>query len=60
MRLRPRVLAAPTTEGWGLAFIAGCLLASSFIQRVNLLVLVFGLLVALLLVGMVVARRHVR
>lgn len=58
MRFRPRVSVAPTTEGWGLAFIACCLLASSFIQRVNLLVLVFGLLVAMLLVGMVVARRN--
>jgi uncharacterized protein (DUF58 family) len=42
-----------------LAFIACCLLASSFIQRVNLLVLVFGLLVALLFVGLVIARRNV-
>jgi len=58
MRLRPRVSVAPTTEGWGLAFIACCLLASSFIQRVNLLVLVFGLLVALLFVGMIIARRN--
>jgi uncharacterized protein (DUF58 family) len=58
MRLRPRVSVVPTTEGWGLAFIACCLLASSFIQRVNLLVLVFGLLVAMLLVGLVIARRN--
>jgi len=53
-----RIRSAPTVEGWGLAFIACCLLASSFIQRVNLLVLVFGLLAALLLVGWVQARRN--
>src|ERR1700752_4299791 len=53
-----RITSAPTVEGWGLAFIACCLLASSFIQRVNLLVLVFGLLAALLLVGWVQARRN--
>jgi len=60
MRWRPRVSVAPTLEGWGVAFIACCLLGSSFIQRVNLLVLVFGLLVAVLLVGMFVARRNLR
>jgi uncharacterized protein (DUF58 family) len=60
VRWRPSVSVAPTVEGWALAFIACCLLASSFIQRVNLLVLVFALLVAVLFVGMVVARRNVR
>src|SRR4051812_38086202 len=58
MNWRPRVTLLPTIEGWGLAFIAVCLLISSFIQRVNLLVLVFGLLVAILFTGAFVARRN--
>jgi uncharacterized protein (DUF58 family) len=60
MAKRPRITVTPTVEGIGLGFIACCLLASSFIQRVNLLVLVFGLLTALLVVGLFQARRNLR
>src|SRR5215207_1631372 len=60
MPRRPRITVTPTVEGIGLGFIACCLLASSFIQRVNLLVLVFGLLTALLFVGMFQSRRNIR